>query len=104
MADCLAALPDRLPEARQAAERALELEPGQAGPHLAIGRVALAEGRDTDATSAFCAAMGVDPMCVEAHSELSRLHSRASRSSRSWASVRLPLPRLRGRRARAGDA
>jgi tetratricopeptide (TPR) repeat protein len=99
LADCLAALPDHLPEARQAAERALELEPGQAGPHLAIGRVALAAGRETDATSAFCAAMGVDPQCVEAHSELSRLQSRDA--SRSWASVRLPLPRLRRRRARA---
>jgi tetratricopeptide (TPR) repeat protein len=99
LADCLAALPDRLPEARQAAERALELEPGQPGPHLAIGRVALAAGRDTDATSAFCAAMGVDPQCVEAHSELSRLQSRDV--ARSWASLRLPLPRLGRRRERA---
>jgi tetratricopeptide (TPR) repeat protein len=102
LADCLAALDDRLPEARQAAERALELEPGQAGPHLAIGRVALAAGRDTDATSAFCAALGVDPQCFEAHSELSRLQT--GRPARSWASVRLPLPRLRRRRSRAGDA
>jgi tetratricopeptide (TPR) repeat protein len=104
LAHCLAALRDRLPEARQAAERALELEPGQAGPHLAIGRVALAAGRDTDATSAFCAALGVDPQCVEAHSELSRLQSRDPRSSRSRAHLRLALPRLMGRRARADEA
>ncbi|MGH2869381.1 MAG: tetratricopeptide repeat protein [Solirubrobacteraceae bacterium] len=97
LAQCLAALCDRLPEARQAAQRALELEPGQAGPHLAIGRVALAAGRETDATSAFCAALGVDPLCVEAHIELSTLLSRERRSPRPWARVGLFWPRRRGR-------
>ncbi|MGI9184128.1 MAG: hypothetical protein ACR2GZ_04055 [Solirubrobacteraceae bacterium] len=82
--------------AAQAAERSPELEPDQAGPHLAIGRVALAAGSDTDATSAFCAALGVDPLCVEAHSELSVLQSRVDRSARSWR----PVLGLRRRRAR----
>lgn len=73
LARCLAVLKDRLPEAHQAAERARVLAPGESGPHLAVGAVALAAGRSQDATSAYCAALGVDPQCLEAHSRLASL-------------------------------
>ena len=73
LARCLAVLSDRLPEARQAAERARALAPEEPGPHLAVGAVALAAGRPSDATSAYCAALGADPQCFEAHSHLASL-------------------------------
>ena len=73
LARCLAALSDRLPEALQAAERSRALAPGESGPHLAVGMVALASGRPADATSAYCAALGADPQCFEAHSRLASL-------------------------------
>lgn len=73
LARCLAALSDRLPEALQAAERSRVLGPEESGPHLAVGAVALASGRPADATSAYCAALGVDPQCFEAHSRLASL-------------------------------
>ena len=73
LARCLAALSDRLPEAFQAAERARALAPEEPGPHLAVGAVALAAGRPADATSAYCAALGADPQCFEAHSHLASL-------------------------------
>jgi tetratricopeptide (TPR) repeat protein len=97
LAHCLAAIRDRLPDARRAAQRALELEPDEAGPHLAVGRVALAAGQRTEATSAFCAALGVDPQCAEAHSELSALQNGDGRSRRSWPRFRPPSLRFRRR-------
>jgi tetratricopeptide (TPR) repeat protein len=73
LARCLALLKDRLPEAHQAAEQARALAPEEPGPHLAVGAVALAAGRRQDATSAYCAALGLDPQCFEAHSQLAAL-------------------------------
>ena len=76
LARCLAALKDRLPEAHRAAERARALAPEEPGPHLAAGAVALAAGRPHDATSAYCAALGADPQCFEAHSRLASLRDK----------------------------
>lgn len=96
LARCLAALSDRIPDARRAAERALVLGPTEAGPHLAVGTVALAAGRRHDATSAFCTALGVDPQCFEAHSQLALLE--AQESPKRSVLTRLSLS-LRRRRA-----
>lgn len=75
LAHCLAAFRNRLGEAREAAGRALALRPDEAGPHLAVGAVALAAGRRTDAAAAFCAALAADPQCVEAHNQLAVVQS-----------------------------
>ena len=102
LADCLSALPSRLADALEAAERARDLEPHEAGPYLTIGRVALADGRPTDATSAFCAALGADPQCAEAHSQLSVLQYRGTSARRPWSRIhmRVSVPALRGRRSK----
>lgn len=89
LARCLATAGERLPEASRAAEQARELGPDEAGPHVAVGLVALASGRRQDATSAFCAAIGADPQCFEAHSQLALLAAASS-------SRRPALPRLGG--------
>lgn len=98
LARCLASAGERLPEAGRAAEQARELGPDESGPHVAVGLVALASGRRQDATSAFCAAIGADPQCFEAHSQLALLAADAP-------SRRPTLPRLGGilrRSARRG--
>ena len=94
LACSLAALRHRLPDARRAAERARALGPAEPGPHLAVGAVALAAGRRRDARSAFCAALGMDPQCFEAHRQLARLGARSRASRAPW--LRLGRPPWRG--------
>ena len=84
LACALAALRTRIPEARRAAERARTLGPAEPGPHLALGTVALAAGRRHDATSAFCAALGADPQCFEAHNQLALLAAQAGTRRAPW--------------------
>jgi tetratricopeptide (TPR) repeat protein len=98
LACCLAALRNRIPEARRAAERARALGPAESGPHLAVGTVALAAGRRHDATSAFCAALGADPQCFEAHNQLALLAAEGGVRRAPW--IRLG-PALRRRASRA---
>lgn len=96
LARCLAALGDRISDARQAAERARALGPAESGPHLAVGTVALAAGHRDDATSAFCAALGADPQCLEAHSQLALLVPEGGERS-AWARLSPALRRRFGR-------
>jgi tetratricopeptide (TPR) repeat protein len=70
LAESLAAFPDRAADAQRALERSRSLAPGEPGPHLAGGAVALAAGRPADAAAAFCAALAADPQCLEAHHQL----------------------------------
>jgi tetratricopeptide (TPR) repeat protein len=99
LARALAVIRHRLKEARAAAARAQALEPFDPEPHLAAGAVALASGKPSDATSAFCAALSLDPLCGEAHNQLADIQSevRPSLSQRLREAprpARLRLPRL----------
>ena len=104
LARSLAAFRNRLGEARWAAERALALGPDQSGPHLAAGAVAVAAGRQAEATAAFCAALGADPHSAEAHSRLAEMpdRRRADRIGSVMRRIaeRLPRPAVRRRRHR----
>jgi tetratricopeptide (TPR) repeat protein len=105
LARALAAIRHRLKEAAAAAVRAQALEPDDPEPHLAAGTVALASGRQSDATSAFCAALAVDPLCGEAHNQLADIlgQLRPSLGHRLQAALRpgrMRLPRLRLSRRR----
>ncbi len=82
LAHSLAAFRARLDEAREAAERARTLQPEQPEPHLALGAVALAAGQRADAAAAFCAALAVDPQCVEAHAQLAGVQAAGARGDR----------------------
>ena len=84
LACALAALRNRIPDARRAAERARTLGPAEPGPHLAVGTVALAAGRRHDARSAFCAALGADPQCFEAHNQLALLGAGGQLGRAPW--------------------
>jgi Flp pilus assembly protein TadD len=95
LACSLAVLRNRIPDARRAAEQARALSPAEPGPHLAVGMVALAAGRRHDATSAFCAALGTDPQCFEAHNQLALLAAAGQGRRAPW----LRLSPLRLRRA-----
>jgi len=94
LSHCLSGFRDQLEDARAAADRALALMPDDPGPHIAVGAVALAAGRRADATSAFCAALAVDPQCSEAHSQLADLQTRerAPAWRRLGARIRLCTP------------
>ncbi|MDQ6836319.1 MAG: tetratricopeptide repeat protein [Actinomycetota bacterium] len=106
LAHCLAALRQRLSDARHAAERALELGPEHAGPHLAVGAVALAAGRRSDAAAAFCAALSVEPQCAEAHNQLANVQDLGSRRGLSSVLGRIGAlaPRLGRGAARSAEA
>ncbi len=97
LACSLAALRNRLPDARRAAERARALEPAEPGPHLAVGMVALAAGRRRDAKTAFCAALGADPQCFEAHNQLAVLGAGGPARRAPWLRIGSSLRRRVGR-------
>lgn len=99
LAHALAVLRNRLGDARQAAERALALNPEEPGPHMALGTVAMAAGRRADAAAAFCAALAVDPLCGEAHNQLASVQAMGPRRG-----LRPVLGRLLGRASRRGRA
>jgi tetratricopeptide (TPR) repeat protein len=95
LAESLAAFPDRAADAQRALERSRSLAPGEPGPHLAGGAVALAAGRPADAAAAFCAALAVDPQCLEAHHQLAGVEVLGprrdpSRLRRAIGRIRLP--------------
>jgi tetratricopeptide (TPR) repeat protein len=83
LAESLAAVRDRLEDARRAAEKAISLGPDEPGPHLAAGTVAMAAGRRGEAASAYCAALAVDPQCLEAHHRLAGVDALGPRSDGS---------------------
>jgi predicted Zn-dependent protease len=95
LAESLSAFRNRLDEARRAAETALSLGPGHPGPHLALGTVAMAAGRRAAAASAFCAALAVDPQCLEAHHGLTGVQALGSRRERCslWSRITARLRR-----------
>ncbi|MEA2213127.1 MAG: hypothetical protein QOF83_3075 [Solirubrobacteraceae bacterium] len=97
LAESLAVSRHRFDDARHAADTAIALDPDVPGPHLAAGVVALASGRRGDAASAFCAALAVDPQCLEAHHQLAGVQALERRRGGFFAWVRLPRLRRRGR-------
>jgi Tfp pilus assembly protein PilF len=62
-----------LDEARAAADRAVELAPHAPESHCAVGVVAAADGRTSQAVAAFGRALAIDPENAPAHNELGRL-------------------------------
>ena len=78
LAQVLASAGSGLPQARAAADRAVELAPNEALAHLAVGQVAAADGRVEDAKVAFSRALALDPNHSAAHNELGRLNLKMS--------------------------
>ncbi len=73
LARSLAKNDSNLPEAREAAERAIALAPNQAEAHITSGVVAAAAKQRADAEASFRQALSIDPQNSVAHSELARM-------------------------------
>jgi Flp pilus assembly protein TadD len=73
LAEALTPIKPRLDEATAAAGRALDLAPGEARSHIAVGLVAEADGRRGDAAKAFVRALALDPQNGAAHANLERM-------------------------------
>jgi len=73
LAEALTPITPRLDEATAAAGRALDLAPGEARSHIAVGLVAEADGRRGDAAKAFVRALALDPQNGAAHANLERM-------------------------------
>lgn len=87
-------------DARDAAERGLELAPTEVEPHLAAAVVASAEGRTNDAEAAVRRALAIDPQSAAAHNLRASLHlrgvsgpARLARSATGFASAIRADPR-----------
>ncbi|MGA2164466.1 MAG: tetratricopeptide repeat protein [Solirubrobacteraceae bacterium] len=73
LARSLAANNSDLPEAREAAERAITLGPNEAEAHITAGVVAAAANDRSGAEASFRHALSIDPQNSVAHSELARM-------------------------------
>jgi len=69
LGDCYAALGNE-PEARACYEKARDLAPGESGPHLALGAIAMRAGDLRQAERNFLRASQVDPSCAAAYGGL----------------------------------
>jgi len=65
--------PNTRTDARDAAQRALQLAPNEAETNMVVGAVAAAERRRDDAEAAFRRVLAIDPQNAAAHNELARL-------------------------------
>jgi tetratricopeptide (TPR) repeat protein len=65
--------------ARRAADRAVQLDPHLVEAHLAVGAVAMADGRSAAARAAYKRALAIDPDSAAAHNDLARTHMRRRR-------------------------
>ncbi len=75
-----------LPGAEAAARAALERNPEESGPHLALGRVLLLRGRAAEAAERLEIAARMNPRDAESRSLLGAIHLRAGRTpeARRW--------------------
>ena len=73
LGDCYAAMGNE-PEARACYEKARDLAPGDSGPHLALGAIAMQAGDLEQAERNFHGATQVDPGCAAAYGGLAMTH------------------------------
>ena len=73
LGDCYAAMGNE-PEARACYEKARDLAPGESGPHLALGAIAMQAGDLGKAERNFHRAIQVDPSCAAAYGGLAMAH------------------------------
>jgi predicted Zn-dependent protease len=73
-ARALVRIPERLSEARVAAQNAVQLAPHKVTPHLVAGQVEMAGGEIESAARAFRQVFTIDPANPNAYNELARLH------------------------------
>jgi predicted Zn-dependent protease len=73
-ARALVRIPERMSEARAAAQNAVSLAPHKVTPHLVAGQVELAGGEIESAARAFRQVFTIDPANPNAYNELARLH------------------------------